>query len=92
MFLRSVRRSVCRRRHQQTMGVVLRGTESLLTRCWREMDSNFQYADAVNLFVGPITMSPSNKGRSVGSVANRRSYLTRSNRPGPRRQPALRRS
>jgi len=54
MFLRSVRRSVCRRRHQQTMGVVLRGTESLLTRCWREMDSNFQYAGAVNLFVAPF--------------------------------------
>jgi len=36
-----VRRSVCRRRHQQTTGVVLRGTESLLSRCRREMDSNF---------------------------------------------------
>ena len=56
MFLRSVRRSVCRRRHQQTMGVVLRGTESLLTRCWREMDSNFQYAGAVNLFVAPFVV------------------------------------
>ena len=40
------------------------------------MDSNFQYAGAVNLFVASITMSPSNKGRSVGSVANKRSYLT----------------
>jgi len=40
------------------------------------MDSNFQYAGAVNLFVAPTTMSPSNKGRSVGSVANRRTYLT----------------
>src|SRR6516162_6212410 len=56
MFLRSVRRSVCRRRHQQTMGVVLRGTESLLTLCWREMDSNFQYAGAVNLFVAPFVV------------------------------------
>jgi len=26
----------------------------LLTRCWREMDSNFQYAGAVNLFVAPF--------------------------------------
>jgi len=27
------------------------GTESLLTLCWRTMDSNFSYADAVNLVV-----------------------------------------
>ena len=67
-------------------------SSSQRTPRWSEMDSNFQYAGAVNLFVASITMSPSNKGRSVGSVANRRSYLTRSNRPSRRRQPALRRS
>ena len=52
------------------------GTNGSWTLRWREMDSNFQYAGAVNLFVAPTTMSPSNKGRSVGSVANKRSYLT----------------
>ena len=30
------------------------GTESSLTLRWREMDSNFQYAGAVNLVVGPF--------------------------------------
>ena len=30
------------------------GTESLKTLRWREMDSNFQYAGAVNLVVGPF--------------------------------------
>jgi len=35
-------------------GVVLRGTESSLTLRWRGLDSNFQYAGAVNLVVAPF--------------------------------------
>ena len=30
------------------------GTESSQTRCWSGMDSNFQYAGAVNLIVAPL--------------------------------------
>ena len=30
------------------------GTESLWTLCWRGMDSNFQYAGAVNLIVASL--------------------------------------
>jgi hypothetical protein len=35
------------RRLARGYGVVLRGTEGLLTHRWREMDSNFQYASIV---------------------------------------------
>src|SRR5208282_1994345 len=35
--------SIANRSRDQTTGVVLRGTESLLTHRWREMDSNFWY-------------------------------------------------
>ena len=31
----------------RTTGVVLRGTESLLTQRWRELDSKFQFRDAL---------------------------------------------
>jgi hypothetical protein len=48
-----------------------RGTESLQTRRWRELDSNFQYAGAVNLVVAPF-MPP--KARDA------------SKRPGPDRR------
>src|ERR1700761_7878720 len=33
--------------HYRAIGDQLRGTESLRTRRWREMDSNFQYASTV---------------------------------------------
>jgi hypothetical protein len=36
------------------MGLRRLGTESSPTLPWREMDSNFQYAGAVNLVVGPF--------------------------------------
>jgi hypothetical protein len=39
--------SIANRSCDRTTGVVLRGTESLLTHHWREMDSNFQYASTV---------------------------------------------
>jgi len=31
-----------------------KGTESLLTLRWREMDSNFQYAGTIKLIVAPL--------------------------------------
>jgi hypothetical protein len=38
----------------RTTGAVFGGTESLLTQRWRGLDSNFQYAGAVNLIVTPL--------------------------------------
>jgi hypothetical protein len=38
----------------RTTGAVLRGTESLLTHRWRELDSNFPYAGAMNLVFAPF--------------------------------------
>jgi len=56
-----------------TTGVDLRGTESLLTHRWREMDSNFQYAGAVSLVVGPfgwvVLCDPVRSGRGASGTA-----------------------
>ena len=39
------RGSMAKRSCDRTKGVVLRGTESLLTHCWRGVDSNFRFRD-----------------------------------------------
>jgi hypothetical protein len=42
--------SMAKRSCDRTTGVVLRGTESLLTHRWREMDSNHQFPQARDAF------------------------------------------
>ena len=43
------------------------GTESLQTHRWREVDSNFQYAGALNLFVTPFVVPGCWDGSARGS-------------------------
>ena len=49
------------------------GTDSLRTHRWMEMDSNFQYAGAVNLFVAPFQMGL----RRLGTESSHDSSLER---------------
>jgi len=45
---------MAKRSCDRATGVVLRGTESSLTLRWRELDSNFPYAGAMNLVFAPF--------------------------------------
>jgi len=57
----------------------------LWTLCWREMDSNFQYAGAVNLAVAPF-MPPNARDGSVRPLSFRTARRLVSKRRGPDRR------
>jgi hypothetical protein len=62
-----------------------RGTESLQTPRWRGLDSNFQYAGAVNLVVAPF-MPPKARDGSVRPLSFRTARRPASKRRGPDRR------
>ena len=52
-----------------TTGVVLRGTKSLLTHCWRGVDSNFRFGGALSLITNSAALAgPPNSAVSGGSL------------------------
>src|SRR6516225_3486831 len=55
------------------------------TRCWRGLDSNFQYAGAVNLVVAPF-MPPKARDGPVRSLSFRTARRPASKRRGPDRR------